>query len=187
MLVYKNATEKEKEQLFLDAEKLIYYFINIHKELLNQHEADDLYSCGCLTFMRCLNSYDDKNKAKFTTYFARALNNNYLLMKKQYMIRCNRITENCIYLDNIIFDNNNISILDKLSSDTDICEELAQKESLDYIMGNLADDEKKIILLYYDYGYSQQKIGKMMGIARNTVSRKLIRILKKLKKDKNLF
>ena len=50
------------------------------------------------------------------------------------------------------------------------------------ILKTMTDKQRKVYLLYYKYRYSQQEIGKIMGVSQEGVSRHLLLALKKVKK-----
>ena len=51
----------------------------------------------------------------------------------------------------------------------------------DYILNDLDDEEKQIVLLFYIDGYTSKEISKMLGINMNTIKTKLLRARNKLK------
>ena len=58
----------------------------------------------------------------------------------------------------------------------------AEKESFEYLMRCLTEKQREVVVLYYRDGYTQQEIGNMLGISRDSVADRLESALKRIKK-----
>ena len=59
---------------------------------------------------------------------------------------------------------------------------LLHRMEMEEMLRMLTEKQREVYLLYYKYGYTQQEIGKKMGISQESVSKHLLSTLKKVKK-----
>ena len=59
----------------------------------------------------------------------------------------------------------------------------AEKESFEHLMRCLTEKQKEVVVLYYRDGYTQQEIGNILGISRDSVADRLESALKRIKKN----
>lgn len=78
-------------------------------------------------------------------------------------------------------DEGSISIIDKIKSNTDEAEQIANKISIRNMISSLNDREKQIILLRYYKNNTQSQVAKILGISQVQVSRIEKKILEHMK------
>ena len=78
-------------------------------------------------------------------------------------------------------DGNAITLMDKLEETTDANEELLNRMALEELLGELGENERKLIEMRYFEEKTQMEIAKEMGISQVQVSRMEKRILLKLR------
>ena len=86
-----------------------------------------------------------------------------------------------IYEDSYSDEEGGISFLDKLSTDVDEQEQLANKLTIKSLIENLEEREKEIILLRYYKNKTQMQVAKILGISQVQVSRIEKKILNSMK------
>lgn len=89
--------------------------------------------------------------------------------------------EESVYTDNK--SENNLSILDKLSSKKDEATMVADKLTVNKLIEDLDKREKEIILLRYFKEKTQTQVSKILGISQVQVSRTERKILEKMRKE----
>ena len=78
-------------------------------------------------------------------------------------------------------DENSLSIIDKISTSIDEAEKITNKISVERLIENLDDREKKIILLRYYKNKTQTEVSSILGISQVQVSRIEKKILNSMK------
>ena len=86
-----------------------------------------------------------------------------------------------IYEDSYSDEEGGISFLDKLSTDVDEQEQLANKLTIKSLIENLEEREREIILLRYYKNKTQTQVAKILGISQVQVSRIEKKILNSMK------
>ena len=86
-----------------------------------------------------------------------------------------------IYEDSYSDEEGGISFLDKLSTNVDEQEQLANKLTIKSLIENLEEREKEIILLRYYKNKTQMQVAKILGISQVQVSRIEKKILNSMK------
>ena len=86
-----------------------------------------------------------------------------------------------IYEDTYSNDEGGINIIDKLGTNIDEAEQIANRISIRELVSNLEDREKQIILLRYYKNKTQTEVSKILGISQVQVSRIEKRILSSMK------
>ena len=78
-------------------------------------------------------------------------------------------------------DEGSISIIDKIKSNTDEAEQIANKISIRNMISSLNERDKQIILLRYYKNNTQSQVAKILGISQVQVSRIEKKILERMK------
>ncbi len=78
-------------------------------------------------------------------------------------------------------DEGSISIIDKIKSNTDEAEQIANRISIRNMISSLNEREKQIILLRYYKNNTQSQVAKILGISQVQVSRIEKKILERMK------
>jgi RNA polymerase sporulation-specific sigma factor len=86
-----------------------------------------------------------------------------------------------IYEDSYSDEKGGISFLDKLSTNVDEQEQLANKLTIKSLIENLEEREREIILLRYYKNKTQMQVAKILGISQVQVSRIEKKILNSMK------
>lgn len=86
-----------------------------------------------------------------------------------------------IYEDSYSDEEGGISFLDKLSTNVDEQEQLANKLTIKSLIENLEEREREIILLRYYKNKTQMQVAKILGISQVQVSRIEKKILNSMK------
>lgn len=84
------------------------------------------------------------------------------------------------------YDNTGAEIQDSLVSDTNIEQEIIDKENYKRLykaLGKLSDKDRKIIQMKFFENKSHKEIGKILGISAKTVTNRNYEAMKKLKSD----
>ena len=58
----------------------------------------------------------------------------------------------------------------------------AEKEYMEQLMSSLTEKQREVIVLYYHEGYTQQQIGELLGISRDSVADRLESAIKRMRK-----
>lgn len=178
----KKCFEKMKKGDKVAREKLISHNLrlvaHIVKRYTNSLEADDLLSVGTIGLIKAIDSFDYDKNVQLSTYAARCINNEILML-----IRANKKHKNVVSLNTLTTNNDDdkdLELEDVLASDEEeIFSQVETKLSMQrierIIAKNLDQREKKVIELRYGLGgeraYTQKEIAKKLGISRSYISR----------------
>ena len=151
---------------------------HIVKKYSNSYkEADDLISVGAIGLIKAINSYSPEKNAQLSTYAARCIENEILML-----FRANKKHQNDLSLEESVGvekDGNEILLSDVIGDDTDF-EELVEKNIfnerlLKILRSHLSDREYKIICLRFGLdgndAYTQREVALLLGISRSYISR----------------
>lgn len=162
---------------------------HIVKKYANSLEADDLISVGIIGLIKAIDSFDYSKGVQLSTYAARCIDNEILML-----IRANKKHKNVVSLNNLYStdnEENDLELMDILAAeDEEIFEQVETNimmEKLKILIDrNLSGREKEIIELRYGLGknkpMTQKDVAKLLGISRSYISRiesKAIDIIKK--------
>lgn len=141
-------------------------------------EADDLISVGAIGLIKAINSYSPDKGAQLSTYAARCIENEILML-----FRANKKHQGNISLEETIGtekDGNDIMLADVICDlDTDIMEmvenNILTEKLIKIIRNSLSDREYQILCMRYGIGgkvaYTQREVAKKLGISRSYISR----------------
>lgn len=183
---YENGDMEAKEILIQHNLRLVAHIV---KKYNQADEADDLISVGSLGLIKAINSYKLNHGTQFSTYAARCIENEILML-----IRANKKHKSNISIEDILGsddEDNEITIGD-LSYDEDgnveaITEQKFLSEKLDIVLKKyLSKREYQIMCMRYGLSgkplLTQREVASQLGISRSYISRLEKRSLEILKK-----
>ena len=141
-------------------------------------EADDLISVGAIGLIKAINSYSSEKGAQLSTYAARCIENEILML-----FRANKKHKNNVSLEESIGtekDGNEIMLADVICDNEKDTVEIVENNILtekliNLIKDSLSEREYKILCLRYGIGgrvaYTQREVAKKLGISRSYISR----------------
>ena len=152
------------------------------------NDQDELISVGSIGLMKAVNSYDLDKGHSFSTYAARCIQNEILML-----LRSQKRYNNELSIDDKIGtdkDGNEISLIDVLQDTKIDIEHKAETHILydkvvEYIDNNLSSREREI--LYFRFGIktgitmTQNEVAKILNISRSYISRIEKKALSELK------
>lgn len=152
-------------------------------------DQDDLISIGTIGLIKGITTYRPDKGARLATYAARCIENEILMyFRSQKRLSGEISLSDAIETDR---DGNTLSLMDVISVDDSMLEDLDTRESCLKLRRNisacLTDREAKIIALRYGLNNqppkTQREIASLCGISRSYVSRIEKRALKKLEES----
>lgn len=171
--LYAAGDEKAKNVLIEHNLRLV---AHIAKKYATDSNFDDLVSTGTIGLIKGINTFDMTKTSKLTTYIARCIENEVLMMLRLNKKTCNDISlEECIGTDK---EGNNMTFSDILPAETgDISDEIALKinikklyKAMDEV---LTPDERNILCWRYGLNNqrrkTQKEISKILNISRSYV------------------
>lgn len=172
---YEKGNEKAKNILIEHNLRLV---AHIAKKYADDKSLEDLISIGTIGLIKGINSFNSKKNSKLSTYIARCIENEVLMVLRSSKKLQNEISiDECIGTDK---EGNNMTFSDILTSDSvDIADAISQKveaQKLYIAMKNaLTPNEFNIISWRYGLNNSKKKtqkeIADILGISRSYVSR----------------
>ena len=177
---------KIKERLIHHNLRLV---VHVVKKYNQSEEADDLISVGSLGLIKAINSYDMDNGTQFSTYAARCIENEILML-----IRANKKHKSNLSIEDVLGrddEENEITIGDLNYDDNVNVEMLVEHDDLSkklrrLLKESLTSREFEIICMRYglfgNVPLPQREVAKKLGISRSYISRlekKSIDVLRK--------
>ena len=174
--------------------RLVAHIARKYTGTVTNWEADDLISVGAIGLIKGIDTYDAAKKAKLSTYLARCIENEILML-----LRADRKTKQDVSLQEPIGEDkegNTISWDDVLIYEEESVMEkvdrvMDKRELLRAIEGELTSQERLVIQKRFGLEgkkeETQRQIAKSMGISRSYVSRIEKRALEKLQRKMNRF
>lgn len=189
---FENGDERAKEILIEHNLRLVAHVV---KKYNQSEEADDLISVGSLGLIKAINSYKLNHGTQFSTYAAKCIENEILML-----IRANKKHKNNVSIEDILGsdeEENEIHVGDLSYNEEDNVEDIVERkmisQNLDEVLkNNLSKREYEIMCMRYGLlgtpMLTQREVAKKLNISRSYISRlekKSIEILKKVinKKD----
>ena len=198
----KPLTREEEQKLFEEYEnsgdksikdKLIHHnlrlVVHVVKKYSQSEEADDLISVGSLGLIKAINSYRIGNGTQFSTYAARCIENEILML-----IRANKKHKGNLSIEDVLGrddEENEITIGDLNFDDDMDVEKIVENDNISQklnvlLKDNLSKREYQIICLRFGLfgnpALPQREVASRLGISRSYISRlekKSIEILQK--------
>jgi RNA polymerase sporulation-specific sigma factor len=150
-------------------------------------DSDDLISIGTIGLIKAVSSFDSDKGIRLATYAARCIDNEILM----YFRGAKKTVQDVYISDPIDTDKegNTLTLVDVLTDDTNIVEELDTKLNLEklkqYLKDTLQPRELHIIDLRYGLSrgeeLTQREVAELLGISRSYVSRIEKKALSKLR------
>lgn len=183
----KRGDQKAREKLINHNLRLVAHIV---KKYTNSLEADDLLSVGTIGLIKAVDSFDYTKSVQLSTYAARCINNEILMLirsnkKHKNVVSLNSLTTNCD-------EDKDLELIDVLSSDDD--EVYSQVENnlmiqrIKRIINEKFDDrEQAVIRLRYgldcNKAMTQKEVAQVLGISRSYISRIENKTLKVIKEE----
>lgn len=151
-------------------------------------DQEDLISIGTIGLIKGISTFDPGKGARLATYAARCVENEILMH-----FRAQRKSSQDVSLSDCIetgTDGAALSLMDVISEDVDLTEQVATKEAIGRVRRAvedcLTDQERQVVVLRYGLGgcppHRQREVAKITGISRSYVSRIEKRALSKLRR-----
>ena len=172
---YHNGDEKAKEILIHHNLRLVAHIV---KKYNQADEADDLISVGSLGLIKAINTYKVGLGTQFSTYAARCIENEILML-----LRANKKHKNTISAEDVVCaddEDNEMTVIDlSVMADADVEYQVGNMvlgQDLDRIMkDNLSKREYQIMCLRFGLNggpaLTQREVAKYLGISRSYISR----------------
>lgn len=177
--------KKAREKLISHNLRLVAHIV---KKYTNSLEADDLLSVGTIGLIKAVDTFDSEKSVQFSTYAARCINNEILMLirankKHKNVVSLNSLTTNCD-------EDKDLELIDVLSTDDDeifntIQNNLMVQKIKEIIHSKLDDREQAVIKMRYGIDYkrsmTQKEVADALGISRSYISRienKTLKIIK---------
>ena len=178
-LYLKRYREGDLEAKNILIERNLRLVAHVVKKYQNTDEdMDDLISIGTIGLIKAISTFDMKKSARLSTYAARCIDNELLMMLRS---RKKRAREVSLY-EPIGTDRegNEINLLDVIESEpVDIVEECFIRENTSYLLHSMRSvlSEKEYQVICFRYGLfgvpekTQREIAQKLSISRSSVSR----------------
>lgn len=157
------------------------------KYFSQQITQDDLISLGTIGLIKAVDSFNEKNGARFATYAAKCIQNEILMsFRAQKKNMCEISLNETIDTDR---DGNPLTYIDVIREEDTIADDLNERcqivQMLSYIKENLSDRERRILIQRYGLGNipaaTQREVADALGISRSYVSRIEKNVLQQLR------
>ena len=160
----------------------------IKKYYTQAGDQDDLISIGTIGLIKGISTYKPDRKVRLATYASRCIENEILMHFRSLKKSIGDLSlSESIDTDG---DGNSLSLMDVISDEDDMLENLSARESCEqirqYIKEALTEREREIITMRYGlenrHPKTQREIAEMCGISRSYVSRIEKKAIQKLQK-----
>lgn len=150
---------------------------HIVKKYYTAENTEDLISIGTIGLIKAISTFKQSKGIRLATYASRCIDNEILMH-----FRSLKKTAQDVYISDPIDtdkDGNTLSLIDIISDDSDITDDITVKmqlQKLKSVINDALDDREKTIICYrYGIGgvdeLTQSQIAKKLGISRSYVSR----------------
>ena len=192
-----SADEKRYVDLYLSGDesarsKLIEHNLRLVAHIIKKYytqsgEQDDLISIGTIGLIKGVSTYRPDKGVRLATYASRCIENEILMYFRSLKKSSGDLSlSDAIDTDK---DGNSLSLIDTISSDEDLLENISTKETytqlMRYVREILTPREQHILSLRYGLGgtkpKTQRETAEICGISRSYVSRIEKKALTKLK------
>ncbi len=184
--------EKMKKGDMKAREKLITHNLRLVAHIVKRYtyslEADDLLSVGTIGLIKAIDTFDYNKNVQLSTYAARCINNEILML-----IRANKKHKNVISINSLTSssdDDKDLELKDVLASDDEeifmqVETNLMMQKIKNIINSKLTEREQMVIKLRYGIdcprALTQKEVSQQLGISRSYISRienKTLQIIK---------
>ncbi len=171
----KKGDKKAREKLITHNLRLVAHIV---KKYTYSLEADDLLSVGTIGLIKAIDTFDYGKKVQLSTYAARCINNEILML-----IRSNKKHKNVVSMNSLTSNNEDdkdLELKDVLSSEDDeiflqVDNNLMMQKIKKIINEKLTEREQKVIKLRYGIdtqrALTQKEVSDILGISRSYISR----------------
>lgn len=176
-----------KEELVTENVKLIYHMLKVMGLLDRQ---DEFFDVGLIGLVRAADDFDPDRGVKFSSFAAVYIRNEIGREVRKTTQMKSKANYGAISLDTVISDSEgrDITLMDTIPSDFNL-EEFVEENDETQIqhkilydsIKELDPDEQMIVLYYFWLGYTQKEIANIMGKAQGHISKKMKKILIKLR------
>ena len=151
---------------------------HIVKKYSGTEEADDLISVGSLGLIKAINTYELGHNTQFSTYAARCIENEILML-----LRVNKKHKNTISIEDALCsdeEDNDISLLDlsfveEADVEKSVHETILSQKILSIMQHQLSTREYQIMCMRYGLNgqpaLTQREVADKLGISRSYISR----------------
>lgn len=182
---FENGDEEAKEILIQHNLRLVAHVV---KKYNQADEADDLISVGSLGLIKAINSYKLNHGTQFSTYAARCIENEILML-----IRTNKKHKNNVSIEDVLGadeEDNEIRLGDLSYDENENVENIVEQQMIsknldDILKKNLSTREYQIMCMRYGLlggaVLTQREVAEKLNISRSYISRletKSIEVLK---------
>ncbi len=173
---------KEKENLILDHQKLIYCVLKKYNNIHNE----DLFQIGMIGLVKAAKLFDETRKIAFSSFAYTCISNEILIYfrkqhRKSYNDYANTISYNTLIND----EDSNCTLEDCLGYTPDFDEEINKQELYNNIEKLLSPIEKATLTGYYGLyntePIKQIELSKKLNMSQANISRIIRRAKKKLR------
>lgn len=149
----------------------------VRKYYASHTGQDDLVSIGTVGLIKAVDSFSDKNGARFATYAAKCIQNEILMyFRAQKKLSAEVSINETIDTDR---DGNPLTYIDVIRIDDTIADDIDERiqiaRALTFIKEKLTDRERQIIVMRYGLDNTrpsaQREVAEKLGISRSYVSR----------------
>ncbi len=185
--LYKEGDDSAKDKLIEHNMRLVAHIAKKYENSVR--DSDDLISIGAIGLIKGISSFDENKASRLSTYVARCIENEFLML-----LRSSKKSNNDISLNDSIGtdkEGNQILLIDIMSSnDEEIFDEVDLKMNVKQLYKNIETelDERERFIIKLRYGLTgekcktQNEIAKMLNISRSYISRLEKKALSKLSK-----
>ena len=171
----KKGDAKAREKLISHNLRLVAHIV---KKYTNSLEADDLLSVGTIGLIKAIDTFDYGKKVQLSTYAARCINNEILML-----IRANKKHKNVVSINSLTSNNDDdkdLELKDVLSSDDEeifvqVETNMTMQKVKKIINEKLSEREQRVIKLRYGIdcpkALTQKEVSQELGISRSYISR----------------
>jgi len=183
----KNGDKKAREKLITHNLRLVAHIV---KKYTYSLEADDLLSVGTIGLIKAIDTFDYSKKVQLSTYAARCINNEILML-----IRSNKKHKNVVSINSLTSngeDDKDLELIDVLASDDEeiflqVETNMMMQKIKGIITQKLSEREQTVIKLRYgidcEKGLTQKEVSDILGISRSYISRIENKTLKAIKEE----
>lgn len=174
-----NGESKARDKLILHNLRLVTSRINLRFK--SYEDREELFSVGIVGLIKAVDSFKKDRETTFASYAVKCIDNEIL----GFLV--NDDIDNAISLDSVVSKNDNdeiTSVFEILASDIDLERSVVEKDSINLLYNAieiLTAKDKDLVYLYYFKNYTLEQIGNLKGVSRQCISKRLKKILIKLK------
>ena len=181
-----NGSEEARNKLIEHNLRLVAHVVRKYES--SGEDLEDLISIGIIGLIKAIRTYNNERGVRLATYAARCIENEVLM----HLRNIKKLKQEVSIYDPIGYDKegNEISLIDILTSDSEIIEQIdarLQEEKVIKNLGVLNRRERQVIEMRYGIfsglKETQRDIAKKLGISRSYVSRIEKRAVNKLVKE----